>query len=489
MRSDNSGWIDYSHDNWYEVLSQSVGGSVGDQYLEFGDRQNAGLDYVMFRSIISFDTSSFADNAVIIGARIGFHMKTSAGVDTNTVILAYKYPNRFPVDVNDYDRTLFENDGVIYSSVATEDFNGEDLTWMYLNQDGIDYINKTGATIFGFRTIHDVLGGTLSYGPPVYPHSRNWLWYGTGADALKVRLEVWYSGDNMPSDWENENMWYNLTLSLTPDNGPSGTVVNITGSGYTPNENVEIYRYGNGPLPENVWWWAATVQADENGNIDTHDTVLWEHDYLGQVLYAAYDVATTRTSDNVAFTVTSAHTLQIYPDAGPVGTTIHLVGDNFTENGRVILWTWYPMALQHAFYALDADNNGEFDVHFPIPMAWTVGDYAFRAFDNTDNFYSNVVWYHVTAEWENIVPPTDITTGVAQWLEWIIMLFIVIIMTAAGAFVDHRVGGSGVKGALGGCYLGVICSVATGILPWWVFIGATIAEGGIFFLMLNRGGG
>jgi len=97
-----------------------------------------------------------------------------------------------------------------------------------------------------------------------------------------------------------------LNVTLTPNSGPPGTVVQVSCSGFTPNGQVEASINGTD---------LGTTAADANGNINFNVTV---PDFPnGLYKFTATDLTTSSTTQ-VDFTVTQSSTS---PTPSPAPTT------------------------------------------------------------------------------------------------------------------------------------------------------------------------
>lgn len=87
------------------------------------------------------------------------------------------------------------------------------------------------------------------------------------------------------------------SLTLNPTSGPPGTVVTVTGSGFTPSGQINADLW-NGTS-------AYTFTADENGNLNTTETVPPVD--VGTYQFVVTDAA-TQSSTQTQFTVTQSST-------------------------------------------------------------------------------------------------------------------------------------------------------------------------------------
>jgi len=113
------------------------------------------------------------------------------------------------------------------------------------------------------------------------------------------------------------------TITLNPTSGPAGTVVQVTGSGYTPNGDIDATLW-NGTS-------AYTFTADANGQLSTTETVPPVAPGLYQFIVTD---STTQSSTTTQFTVTQESgasptptpSVPEFPTAVIVSMTMLLIG-------------------------------------------------------------------------------------------------------------------------------------------------------------------
>jgi uncharacterized repeat protein (TIGR01451 family) len=111
------------------------------------------------------------------------------------------------------------------------------------------------------------------------------------------------------------------TITLTPNSGPQGTQVTITGSGYGSGTVINVYFGGA---------FIGNVQADAGGNIPAGTTFT-----VPNVAYGTYNVTASSPSASATttFQVTpNTAAIQLTPNTGPSGTTVTLTGSGFRPN-------------------------------------------------------------------------------------------------------------------------------------------------------------
>jgi len=117
----------------------------------------------------------------------------------------------------------------------------------------------------------------------------------------------------------------NANIELSPTSGPFGTVLSVTGTGFSPNSAVSITFDGSQ---------VATTQSDNNGDFDATFTVL--SFTTGPKTVEAIQGG---NSDSATFTVTSSvnPVLGINPKSGPVGTSVTVSGTGFDPSSTVTI--------------------------------------------------------------------------------------------------------------------------------------------------------
>jgi hypothetical protein len=150
-----------------------------------------------------------------------------------------------------------------------------------------------------------------------------------------------------------------LQIQLTPESGPVGAEVTVTGANAMPESTLEIY------------WddaYAGTAVADENGNFAY--TLAVPPSTRNMHIIEAIDLA-TGISHTKAFTVLS--TLSVTPVSGPMGTKVQVTGLGFGADEHVVL-TFEDMQIAE----INTDNSGSFTATFNIPLAQS-GQYEIKA--------------------------------------------------------------------------------------------------------------
>jgi hypothetical protein len=111
------------------------------------------------------------------------------------------------------------------------------------------------------------------------------------------------------------------SLTLIPDSGPPGTVINVFGSNFDSNVQVGIFFDGNR---------VAVALPDTNGNFSADFKAITP--ILGPHTVTAFQ---SLGSTSATFTVTSGLLVIIDPTSGPPGTRVNITGIGFPENSLI----------------------------------------------------------------------------------------------------------------------------------------------------------
>jgi len=198
----------------------------------------------------------------------------------------------------------------------------------------------------------------------------------TDGNSAKATLTVW------------------ATISLSPTSGPSGTVVSITGEGFTPKGNVTIVM--NTTTCEVV----ETIQADSDGAFSGQFVVPTLD--VGTYIVNASDEETYATGE---FEVTGTTVLKVSPSAVAPGDTVTVKGYNFTAMADVPVTIDFGSLASYASANTTAD--GTFEVNITVPDV-QVDTYSINA---TDNYGLNATTTLKVAITTLTVLPTSGPTG------------------------------------------------------------------------------
>jgi hypothetical protein len=153
------------------------------------------------------------------------------------------------------------------------------------------------------------------------------------------------------------------SITLNKDEGPSGTVVRITGKGFTEDALIGegIIEYNGIPcgiITENSvvrgnGEFTCEIVIPDAG--DTDEFQVYVEEVGGAGLWAEAD-----------FEQTGRPSIKVDPEYGPVGSTVVVRGYNFTQiNGETVELALDGIGIQET----ETDSNGEFEKAYRIPGA------------------------------------------------------------------------------------------------------------------------
>lgn len=209
------------------------------------------VGFHVYRDALVFDTSSLADDLVIVSARLKLWSKriASVGVGFDVVIVSGADIEDTPV-VADYGDLL--DDTATRGSVDTDDIGLEEAVYIDLNSTGISEINKTGLTKFGLRSSRDISSTEPS------------------ADTVEW-ISFYHYAEGAGQKWPRLIITYNIPIVTTQ------AVSNITTTTATGNGNITSLGVPN-PTAHGVCY-------NTTGSPTTSDTVT---DEGGAVATGAY---------------------------------------------------------------------------------------------------------------------------------------------------------------------------------------------------------
>ncbi len=138
-------------------------------------------------------------------------------------------------------------------------------------------------------------------------------------------------------------------MTISPESGPAGTRITITGTGFGDRVDVDIRFDGDKP---------ATGDTDSNGSF----TITFDAPAKGE---GTYDVTAEDDDDNdVTVEFTLALTTSFGPTSGNIGTELSASGTGFSPNGTVTI-----KYDDNAVATAPTDNKGAFSVTFKAPTS------------------------------------------------------------------------------------------------------------------------
>jgi hypothetical protein len=165
--------------------------------------------------------------------------------------------------------------------------------------------------------------------------------------------------------WNDTTFEIGPSITLNKEEGPSGTVVRITGRGFT-----DGYGIGNGTIEYNgvpcgIITDNAKVKSTGTFTCDVviPETAPVEEEYD---LYVQESGAGVGVDAMVHFEILGNAGIEVTPEYGPVGSTVTVKGYNFTQiNGEDVLLELNGIGDK----TVETDSNGEFTATFRIPGA------------------------------------------------------------------------------------------------------------------------
>lgn len=182
----------------YALAHDNTVGVYGGTCLQIGQWWYAGSSqYKVYRSFIFFDTSTITDDATIISATLTLYTDSKAGVDTDFNVVIRSGMPTYPHDAlvtGDYLYSHYSDDG---GSINTTNCSGtvSAPNIIDLNETGLGWINKTGATKFALISSRDI--------DSLIPDGAEYISFkqraGGAGTSFVAKLIVTYSSESYPS--------------------------------------------------------------------------------------------------------------------------------------------------------------------------------------------------------------------------------------------------------------------------------------------------
>jgi len=176
-------------------------------------------------------------------------------------------------------------------------------------------------------------------------------------------------------------------ITLDVDEGPVGAVVEIRGAGFEPTETIDdgevtITIDGGTPVTCNIIDLGAGIDIDTSGDFKL-EIVLPSIDMDDYDTIEVTDGHTTPNTASADFEVTGESEIEVDPEYGVQGTTIHVYGYNFSQiDDESVTLALYTDADPPVYIVdikdFETDNDGEFEGKFTVP-ARTSATYVLRA--------------------------------------------------------------------------------------------------------------
>ena len=172
---------------------------------------------------------------------------------------------------------------------------------------------------------------------------------------------------------DTANMTISSVITISPNNGPAGTTITITGSGFLANGSINITYDGASVIP-------SSVTVDSTGSFTT--TFKAPSGPSGVHTVIASDASYTASTQ-----FTSVIVAALTPTNGAVGTTITASGGGFKAKAPIIIsYDGSQVAL------ITTDSIGNFSTTFPAsPSSTGTHQIAITDQTNTVNFSFSIV--------------------------------------------------------------------------------------------------
>lgn len=152
------------------------------------------------------------------------------------------------------------------------------------------------------------------------------------------------------------------SIAISPLNGPNGTSVTVTGQGYNPGEQVQIYWDSTGSSGTLL----KTVTADSLGAIST--TITTPNATAGGHLIVGKGVTSGhKPSRTFTVTATVSPSINITTTSGPVGTTVPITGQGYAP-GETVDIRW-DRSSGTVLKTVTASSSGTFSTSATVPEA------------------------------------------------------------------------------------------------------------------------
>jgi len=158
------------------------------------------------------------------------------------------------------------------------------------------------------------------------------------------------------------------TVTLSPTSGPSGTVVTVSGRGFTAKKTITITMDGTSCKT------VGSIKVGDDGTFEGKFVV----PTLAKGKYTVSVTDGTIAADYVTFEVTGTTSIKVSPLAGAPGDTITITGKNFAAKSGVKVTIDFGTLAGYA--TTTTDENGTFTLAITIPDI-PVGKYDIKATD------------------------------------------------------------------------------------------------------------
>ena len=186
-------------------------------------------------------------------------------------------------------------------------------------------------------------------------------WYGTFAatfDIPAIDNGIYTINATDGTNWAQVNFTVNTAIRLTPDKGPEGTVVEVSGVGFTA--DVQINE-------TNVEWDDTPGMQIDGDDVTVDDDGEFVCDlFIPSWGVGEYEINITDGIywANTTFTIDGLAAIDVEPTYGSPGATVTVTGFNFTRKAGIEV----TLDLNGtALGVVDTDADGEFTTTFTVP--------------------------------------------------------------------------------------------------------------------------
>ncbi len=203
------------------------------------------------------------------------------------------------------------------------------------------------------------------------------------------------------------------TITLSPTSGPPSTVVTVTGSGFSPNQDTTVTFDGN----DIAWPVTTSTGTIPTGTTFTVPSGKAAGSYQVGFVYWSGGVGTNvALSPLVTFTVTNGTTtgqadIDLTPRQGTVGAEVEIDGDDFGDSEDIIVEYDGDDITNEVDGEIDTDSRGRFTAYFIIPPS-TAGDHTITVTGEDTNLEAEAeftVEPEITIDPESGTPNSNVT--------------------------------------------------------------------------------
>src|SRR5256712_200336 len=271
---------------------------------------------------------------------------------------------------------MSENNNIIPQAVAasatlhvsSQDTSGNIKTGFYM------ILKQAGTTVAtGFTPVDFTLNSGVQYtltargfGSYIFDH-----WLDTGSTVNPRTISIKTNTQLTP-------VYRIATISLSPQIGPAGTIITVTGKNFASNSAVTILYDNNTITTE-----PATVTTDSTGSFTGSITVP-SSSGAGPHTVKATDASNHPASAQFSVMTTPVATISLNPTSGPTGTTVNISGSNFAANSGITI-SYDNSTIATNPVIITTDSTGSFAGSITVPTSSGAGTHTVKAADASSN--------------------------------------------------------------------------------------------------------